>query len=161
MNNGFSAQIHLVDEAATSRLGERIAPLLRPGDTLLLEGPIGAGKTHFARAVIQSRIARSGRCEDVPSPTYTLVQVYSDGNTEIWHADLYRLTHADEVVELGLDDALADAIVLIEWPERLGDARPANALTLHFNLLAKGRDLMLSSRDSRWAKIAPSLREVA
>ena len=74
---------------ATEALASRVAPVLRPGDTLLLEGEIGAGKTHFARAVIQSRLAAAGMFEDVPSPTFALVQTYNDTVTEIWHADLY------------------------------------------------------------------------
>ena len=91
--------------------------LLRAGDCVLLEGPIGAGKTHFCRALIRARL---GREEDVPSPTFTLVQTY-DADVEIWHADLYRLSHPDEALELGLEDAFASAICLVEWPERLGE----------------------------------------
>ncbi len=77
---------------ATTAFAAALAPRLRAGDALLLEGPIGAGKTHLARALIQARLAAAGRLEDVPSPTYTLVQTYDDGGTEIWHADLYRLS---------------------------------------------------------------------
>lgn len=118
----------LPDAAATSRLAERIAPLLRPGDVLLLEGPIGAGKTHFARALIQARLAAEGLAEDVPSPTFTLVQTYLAGGVEIWHADLYRLSQLDEIAELGLEQAFSDAICLVEWPDRLGPLRPSRAL---------------------------------
>src|SRR6056297_4111622 len=114
---------------ATAALAARIAPLLRPGDTLLLSGPIGAGKTAFARALIQARL---GRAEDVPSPTFTLVQTYDDGICEIWHADLYRLTVPEDAVELGLEQAFAEAICLVEWPDRLGDLRPEGALALDF-----------------------------
>lgn len=115
---------------ATAALAHRIAPHLGAGDTLLLDGPIGAGKTHFARSLIQSLLATP---EDVPSPTFTLVQTYdaADG-TEIWHADLYRLTHPDEVLELGLDTAFDTAICLVEWPDRLGKACPPDALRLSF-----------------------------
>src|SRR6056297_3788247 len=114
---------------ATAALAARIAPLLRPGDTLLLSGPIGAGKTAFARALIQARL---GRAEDVPSPTFTLVQTYDDGICEIWHADLYRLTVPEDAVELGLDQAFAEAICLVEWPDRLGALAPSDALHLDF-----------------------------
>ena len=118
---------------ATAALAARMAPALRAGDTLLLEGPIGAGKTHFARALIQARLARAGRTEDVPSPTYTLAQTYYDGVCAIWHADLYRLSGPAEVVELGLEEAFVQAICLVEWPDRLGELRPENALTLGFS----------------------------
>lgn len=124
----------LPDADATDAFARRFAQRLHAGDVVLLEGPIGAGKTHFARALIRARI---GRDEDVPSPTFTLVQTY-DADVEIWHADLYRLTHPDEAVELGLEEAFAAAICLIEWPDRLGNLRPATALTLRFAPVADG-----------------------
>ena len=111
----------------TAAFATRLGALLRGGDTLLLEGPIGAGKTHFARSLIQSRMEV---VEDVPSPTFTLVQTYDLPDTEIWHADLYRLSGPQEVVELGLSDAFDTAICLVEWPDRLGELKPVEALTL-------------------------------
>lgn len=132
--------LHLPDEAATAALGERLAALLRAGDTLLLEGPIGAGKSHLARALIRARL---GRMEDVPSPTFTLVQTY-DADPDIWHADLYRLTHPDEVLELGLDDAFTSAICLVEWPDRLGRHLPPDALRLTLQAEGEGRRATLS-----------------
>lgn len=131
--------LDLPDPAATSALAVRIAPHLKPGHVLLLSGEIGAGKTHFARALIQSRLAAFGRVEDVPSPTFTLVQVYALDDAEIWHSDLYRLTCPDEAIELGLDEAFETAICLIEWPDRLGPYRPKSALTLQF-LQVSGSD---------------------
>lgn len=119
----------LVDEEATRVLAEQIAGFLKPGDTLLLEGDIGAGKSAFARALIRARL---GRMEDVPSPTFTLVQTYDSENGDIWHCDLYRLSHPDEALELGLDEAFLSAICLIEWPDRLGDLAPKSALKLGF-----------------------------
>lgn len=121
--------ITLFDEAATAALAGRIANVLEPGDTLLLEGEIGAGKTAFARAVIRALL---GPGEDVPSPTFTLVQTYETPRGPLWHCDLYRLTHPDEVLELGLDQALTEAICLIEWPDRLGQDCPKDALQLAF-----------------------------
>jgi tRNA threonylcarbamoyladenosine biosynthesis protein TsaE len=121
---------------ATTALGERLAALLQAGDTLLLHGSIGAGKSHLARAFIQARL---GRMEDVPSPTFTLVQTYDTDGPEVWHADLYRLTHPDEVLELGLGDAFASAICLIEWPDRLGSHTPGGALNLRLTDLGEGR----------------------
>ncbi|WP_424943614.1 tRNA (adenosine(37)-N6)-threonylcarbamoyltransferase complex ATPase subunit type 1 TsaE [Aliiroseovarius crassostreae] len=114
----------------TTRFAARLAPDLHPGDVILLQGGIGAGKTHFARSLIQARLAHAGRVEDVPSPTFTLVQTYEDDRAELWHADLYRLTHPDEVDELGLIDAFDNAICLVEWPDRLGALRPQNALLI-------------------------------
>lgn len=132
-------RIHLPDEAATNALGIWFAPRLRRGDCLLLEGPIGAGKSHFARALIQARL---GRAEDVPSPSFTLVQSY-DADVELWHSDLYRLSQVDEVLELGLEQAFDAAITLIEWPDRLGKYAPADALRLRFAVADHGRDLAI------------------
>jgi tRNA threonylcarbamoyladenosine biosynthesis protein TsaE len=134
-------ELMLPTEAATAALGARLAALARPGDCILLEGPIGAGKSHLARSFIRARL---GRMEEVPSPTFTLVQVYETGPVEIWHADLYRLTHPDEVWELGLDDAFDRAIVLVEWPDRLGGHLPSQALHLRLETVGDGRMAILS-----------------
>ncbi|MFN3144966.1 MAG: tRNA (adenosine(37)-N6)-threonylcarbamoyltransferase complex ATPase subunit type 1 TsaE [Paracoccaceae bacterium] len=150
-------------ETATAAFARRLAPALGPGDTLLLSGPIGAGKTHFARALIQERLAAAGRAEDVPSPTFTLVQTYDDGKTEIWHADLYRLTDAGDLWELGLDEAFDTAICLVEWPDRLGTAAPAGALWIDIAADdADGRRMSLSSDAPAWpARIDAALAERA
>lgn len=142
------AEISLTDLAATDHWAARFAAVLTAGDTLLLEGDIGAGKTAFARALIRARL---GRMEDVPSPTFTLVQTYDDGTLEIWHCDLYRLTAPEEVLELGLSDAFDDAICLIEWPDRLGDATPADALTCRFQA-RKDDHLLTLFGPAPWAK---------
>ena len=126
-----------------------MAPRLGPGDVVLLGGGVGAGKTHFARCLIQSSLPVP---EDVPSPTYTLVQSYAGPACEIWHADLYRLGDTSEVEELGLLDAFDNAICLVEWPDRLGDLAPSTALTLDFapGLDEETRHLALSWSDPRW-----------
>ena len=129
----------------------RIGARLEAGVVLLLEGPIGAGKTHFARSLIQSRMEYP---EDVPSPTFTLVQMYETDACEIWHADLYRLSTPDEVVELGLTEAFDTAICLVEWPDRLGALTPTGALRLAFT---QGKDedereVALCWTDRKWAK---------
>lgn len=133
--------LFLADDAATDRLGAWLAPRLQPGDCLLLEGSIGAGKSHLARAIIRARL---GRMEDVPSPTFTLVQSYEAEGVDIWHADLYRLGHPDEALELGLDEAFARAITLIEWPERLGSAAPRDAIRLRLSACGEGREMHVS-----------------
>ena len=133
--------LFLPDEAASERLGSWLAPRLRAGDCLLLEGPIGAGKSHLARAIIRARL---GRIEEVPSPSFTLVQSYEAADVEIWHADLYRLSHPDEALELGLDEAFHRAITLIEWPERLGSAAPPDAIRLRLSMAGEGREVQLT-----------------
>ncbi|MBI1417238.1 MAG: tRNA (adenosine(37)-N6)-threonylcarbamoyltransferase complex ATPase subunit type 1 TsaE [Limimaricola sp.] len=143
-----------VDEAAMAALARQIAPRLKPGDCLLLDGPIGAGKTAFARALIRARL---GRDEDVPSPTFTLVQTYDDGTTEIWHCDLYRLTDVTELAELGLETALDSAICLIEWPDRMGTMAPQDALSLQFDALADRHRVRLSGSKA-WAERLNGLR---
>ena len=138
----------------TSAAATRLAPHLRAGDCILLSGTLGAGKTHFARALIQKRLSESDRWEDVPSPTYTLVQTYDDGECEMWHADLYRLTDPNEIIELGLDEAFDTAITLIEWPDRLGELAPRNALQITLALDEDSRTLTATWDDPRLQKLA-------
>lgn len=132
MSAGFSVSLNFSSPTQTADFARSVLSILGPGDVLLLSGSIGAGKTHFARALIQSALAEHDLVEDVPSPTFTLVQTYEAGTLEIWHADLYRLTHPDEVSELGLDEAFETALCLVEWPDRLGDLAPQSALSLSF-----------------------------
>jgi tRNA threonylcarbamoyladenosine biosynthesis protein TsaE len=147
----------LQSEAETADLARALGARLRTGDCLLLKGQIGAGKTHFARHLIQSLLKVP---EDVPSPTFTLVQTYDAAAGEIWHADLYRLTSPDEIEELGLADAFQTAICLIEWPERLGPLTPADALTLTFASRSDApdsRELSLNWSDAKWDRILEPL----
>lgn len=144
----------------TTQLARWLGARLVAGDTLLLEGAIGAGKSHFCRGLIQSRLEALGRVEDVPSPTFTLVQVYDAGPVEIWHADLYRLGGPDEVAALGLDDAFEAAICLVEWPDRLGDACPPGALAVTLSPAPDGdaaRDATISASAARWAPVLSAL----
>lgn len=126
----------LVDETQMQARAAALAPHLRAGDALLLNGPVGAGKSAFARALIQSR---SGALIEVPSPTYTIVQSYQTPDLEIWHADLYRLCDWQEAEELGFEAAFVEALTLIEWPDRLGPLTPARHLRLDFSDHAQGR----------------------
>lgn len=109
--------VTLRDADATARLGAAIAPLLAPGEAVLLYGPLGMGKSTLARGLIR---ALTRPDEDVPSPTFTLVQFY-ESDPPVAHFDLYRLTRAEEAAEIGLDEALDEGCAVIEWPERLGD----------------------------------------
>ena len=117
----------------TGDLARRIGAGLEPGHVLLLEGPVGAGKTHFARALIQSLLAVA----------------------EIWHADLYRLTAPDEVVELGLEEAFDTAICLVEWPDRLGDLVPDDALTLAFTVSGTDTRRIDATGPAAWDPLLP------
>lgn len=133
----------LPSEEDTAALGRWLASRLAAADCVLLEGPIGAGKSHLARALIRARL---GYMEDIPSPTFTLVQTYQ-ADVEIWHADLYRLSHPDEAAELGLDDAFSHAICLIEWPDRLGRLIPSNAIRITLSICGEGRNVTLTAPD--------------
>lgn len=129
---GSGGRLLLASSGATEQLARRLADAVQPGDAILLEGPIGAGKTHFARALIGALQRAAGQApEEVPSPSFTLVQTYRAGSREVWHADLHRLSGPEEIGELGLDLAFETAICLVEWPDRLGDLAPRDALRLH------------------------------
>jgi tRNA threonylcarbamoyladenosine biosynthesis protein TsaE len=128
----------LPDEAATARLGEAIARVLQPGDVVSLSGPLGAGKSTLARALIRALTTPD---EDVPSPTFTLVQFYEGPRLKVAHFDLYRLTDPDEAYEIGLDEALEEGAALIEWPERLEGRLQGDRLDIEIALAddANGR----------------------
>ena len=147
-----SKPVTLTSPEHSCAVAQNMAALLRPGQVILLEGDIGAGKTHFARCLIQALI---GDDEDIPSPTFTLVQTYDAANMEIWHADLYRLSSPDEVVELGLLDAFEDALCLVEWPDRLAELQPENALRLSLSMTeTEGqRQAVFQWGDGMWAEI--------
>jgi tRNA threonylcarbamoyladenosine biosynthesis protein TsaE len=117
--------VKLADEAATERLGAAIAAALQPGEAICLSGPLGAGKSTLARALVRALTTPD---EDVPSPTFTLVQFYAGPRLKVAHFDLYRLSNPDEAYEIGLDEALDDGAAVIEWPERLAGRLPADRL---------------------------------
>ena len=112
----------LPNEQATEALGATLAARLKPGDVVGLKGDLGAGKTTLARAIV--RAAAGDPDLIVPSPTFTLVEVYDTPKGAYWHFDLYRLDDPEQVYELGWEEALAEGIVLLEWPERLGPLLP-------------------------------------
>lgn len=143
------------------RLADILAQRLSAGDAVYLKGPVGAGKTEIARRIIQAlQTAADGAAEDVPSPTFTLVQTYQAGGLEVWHADLYRLSTLDELHELGLFEAMDSALVLIEWPERTGTLLPAGGLTLDIGLdRDEGRTLRLEWSDAKWDSIVKEIEQ--
>ncbi|HEX6958907.1 MAG TPA: tRNA (adenosine(37)-N6)-threonylcarbamoyltransferase complex ATPase subunit type 1 TsaE [Ferrovibrio sp.] len=152
--------LRLPDEAATAAFAAAMAPLLRPGDALLLDGPLGAGKTSFARALIRSL---SNPEAEVPSPSFNLVLTYDTPVATLWHFDLYRIGDPRELDELGIEEALSDGITLIEWPERLGAQIPADALTIRFSAVegdADQRDVALIG-GPRWQQRLSSLSSPA
>ena len=117
--------IDSANELATAALAAKIAGMCGVGDMIALYGNLGVGKTVFARAFIR---ARAGKDEEVPSPTFTLIQFYECEPVPIYHFDLYRLNIPDEILELGFEDAMANGSVLVEWPERLGPYIAPNRL---------------------------------
>lgn len=132
----FNEQVPLVsrtlitDLPGTVNIGRALGRALQAGDFIGLCGDLGAGKTELARAIIFEAGKASGFAGEVPSPTYTLVQIYEFEPVAIWHVDLYRIENWREIHELGLDEALDDAAVLVEWPERLGLHLPSARLDI-------------------------------
>lgn len=134
-----SLDLALADEAATTRLGAAVAWLLKTGDAVLLYGDLGAGKSTLARGLVR---ALTRPDEEVPSPTFTLVQQYAPSSATrpfLSHFDLYRLSGAEEVFELGLDEAMDEGAIVVEWPQRLGDRLPANRLDIELTIVSEGR----------------------
>jgi tRNA threonylcarbamoyladenosine biosynthesis protein TsaE len=139
----------LPDEAATQAFAAALAPLARPGDVIALFGDLGTGKTAFARAFVR---ALCGADEEVPSPTFTLVQLYDAADVTIWHFDLYRLERPEDALELDIEEAFAEGVSLIEWPDRLAGLLPRERLdvTLSRGATASGRRITVTGSDG-WA----------
>ena len=143
------AEIALPDEAATSRLGVALAGVLRDGEAICLEGPLGAGKSTLARALVRALTTPD---EDVPSPTFTLVEVYDTPGGTFWHFDLYRVEQPEQVFELGWEEARTDGIALVEWAERLGPLLPHERLTVTLSIEGEGRRATLEG-EARFGEI--------
>lgn len=126
----------LPDAEATTRLGAAVAAALKPGEAVCLTGPLGAGKSTLARGLVR---ALTRPDEDVPSPTFTLVQFYDGRHFPLAHFDLYRLERAEEAFEMGLDEALDEGAAVIEWPERLGGRLPGDRLDIDILIRGEGR----------------------
>jgi tRNA threonylcarbamoyladenosine biosynthesis protein TsaE len=139
----MSDVLELGDQAATEALGAAIAGRLQPGEAVCLSGPLGAGKSTMARALVR---ALTTPAEEVPSPTFTLVQFYEGPRLNVAHFDLYRLARPEEAYEIGLDEALDVGAVVIEWPERLAGRLPPDRLDVEIAFSQDG--------DGRAARIA-------
>ena len=141
-------------EQGVQKCGAALAGLTRTGDVIALSGDLGAGKTVFAKAFVR---ALTNKDEDVPSPTFTLVQMY-DGHRDgedltIWHFDLYRLKTAEEIYETGFEEALSDGVSLIEWPERAENLLPRNRLIIHLEAPAAQpdkRNITITANTADW-----------
>ena len=146
--DSFFVQLVLTSEPETVALGARIAEMLRPGDMVGLAGNLGAGKTTLARALVRHLLPG----EEVPSPTFTLVQIYDVRQFKIWHADLYRVKSRSELRELGFEEALDDGVLLVEWPDRMAEELPEDRLDVIMEVDdgAEDRRVKLIGRGS-WA----------
>ena len=147
----FPRTIDVFDETGTGRVAAAVAALAVASDVITLAGDLGAGKTAFARGFLRAR----GVTGEVPSPTFTLVQLYETQGSLIYHFDLYRLARAEDAFELGIEEAFADGISLIEWPERLGPFLPAARLdiALGFGTTESARSIALTPSDAWSARL--------
>jgi tRNA threonylcarbamoyl adenosine modification protein YjeE len=145
--------VELADLAATAALGAKLAARLGRGDVVLLSGPLGAGKSELARAMIR---ARAGESVDVPSPTFTLVQTYETPGLILTHADLYRIEAGGELAELGLDEAMETGAVLVEWPDRADGLWPDDRLEIALSpaQAPDGRHAVLTGRGAWGPRLA-------
>ena len=131
--------VQLSNENDTLDLGSKLIKVLTKGDVLAITGDLGAGKTTLARGIIQAELGDI----EVPSPTYTLVQIYDMKNFELWHCDMYRLENPKDAYELGLFDAFEDAVCVIEWPEKLGSLLPKKIYKIDLKFNDNGRTAYL------------------
>ena len=142
----------LADEAATRAAGAALAPLLRPGDVILLDGPLGAGKTTLVRGLLEAL----GHAGEVPSPSFAIVQPYEDLVLPLWHVDLYRIADPSEIEELGLDTMLGEGVLVVEWPGHAGPgAWPPGALALSLGALDDGRRALTATPGEGWGERWP------
>jgi tRNA threonylcarbamoyladenosine biosynthesis protein TsaE len=152
--DSFFRQFEFEREAETAALGREIASHLAAGDTVTLSGPLGSGKTVLVRALVRKFSPR----EEVPSPTFTLVQTYETQNFVVSHVDLYRVKNENELRELGLDEALERGVLIIEWPDRMGAQLPADRLDIMFEAVDEEHRLVKLVGRGTWASRLKHLR---
>jgi len=145
----YSKTFTLKDQAASMALGAKIGAVLCAGDIVLLRGGLGAGKTTLARGLITALCGM----QDVPSPTYTLVQTYTAPDFDIWHFDLYRLERESDVWELGIEEAFENGVCLIEWPERIEDLLSGGELCIEIEITGTGRTAIITGNHSWEARL--------
>jgi len=138
----------LADEQATLDVGRKLGALLRTGDKIALRGTLGAGKTTLARGILEGL----GFGEEVPSPTFAIVQLYEPPETRIpvAHVDLYRIEDAEEIPELGLEDALIDGAMIVEWPDRMPDSFWTDALNIELEITGEGNRRLTWTAGDAW-----------
>jgi tRNA threonylcarbamoyladenosine biosynthesis protein TsaE len=154
------AEVSLPDREATEALGRILARHLEPGDVVALSGPLGSGKSVLVRAIVRT-LGRAD--EEVPSPTFTLVQIYDLPRFSLWHFDLYRIDSPSELAELGFDEAFGDGVAVIEWAERMGAMLPATALriALDFGPVPEARRARLAGPEAWARRLAGPLADLA
>ncbi|MEM7058649.1 MAG: tRNA (adenosine(37)-N6)-threonylcarbamoyltransferase complex ATPase subunit type 1 TsaE [Pseudomonadota bacterium] len=159
MNAATDLTVTSTSDETTDQLGRRMSSALVAGDLVTLSGPLGVGKSHLSRAIIRAMLCDP--LAQVPSPSYTLVNVYQAGKLEIWHADLYRLGDASELTEIGLEDAVDHALVLIEWPERWANL-PTRRLDLTLTFEPNdARSIKARTHGGGWDEVLHVLRASA
>lgn len=131
------------NEAETAKIAAKLAKITKRGDVWALSGTLGMGKSVFARGFIQALTA----AEEVPSPTFTLVQNYYTDEFDIYHYDLYRLKDATEIFELGVEEAFYEGVCLVEWPEKMGSFAPRNMWKVEFSMQDEARKICVSVFD--------------
>ena len=144
-------------------LAYSLAPCLPQRGALLIKGPLGAGKTCFCRHLIQAKqVLEINHYEDVPSPTFTLIQTYQFDNSEIWHCDLYRINKSGELSELGLEEGFENALCLVEWPEKLDDVKISGLANIQIitNSNPEERELIFHSLSTRWKKFSNAFESI-
>jgi tRNA threonylcarbamoyl adenosine modification protein YjeE len=146
----MSKTVTVSDQNGTEALAAKLAAVAKAGDVILMHGTLGMGKSAFCRAFI--RAVADNPNEEVPSPTFTLVQIYELDRVPVWHFDLYRLSDPEEIHELDIEDAFSDAVSLIEWPDRLEYLTPENRLDIHIDpgSIPDGRVFTLEPHGDDW-----------